>query len=119
MAPMPALLRVGRMRYRVTQDSEEWNRLSTEGGMKGGDHGGTNHHMCLVAINPSDAPYQKADTLLHEVLHIIWYISAITGADLEHTDDKDEYMVSHLTPWLAMVIADNPGLLAYVQNPEG
>lgn len=115
MATMPSAIKVGRHRYRVVNDVAEWNSLSNGTGVRHSDHGATHHHWSLIAINPTDSPSQQADSLLHEVLHVIWFV-----ASLDHMPegDREEPTVARLTPWLSLVLCDNPDMMAFLNDPE-
>lgn len=55
---------------------------------------------------------QRADTLLHEILHAIL---SQTALDHELDHDAAESLVLRLTPLLLSVIHDNPDLVRYLQ----
>jgi hypothetical protein len=118
MARMPEHITVGRMTYRVTATTEEWHELS-QSVINSRDHGATNHHRLLIAVNPTDHPQQQADTLLHETLHCCWFIGCVdTAVAVDDVHDREEKVIGQLTPWLVMALAQNPDLVAFLQNPE-
>src|SRR3954468_6414293 len=116
MAPLPDSVKVGRLVYTVVSDAAQFHELSQgDLGVRASDHGATNHHRTLMAINPSDSPCQQADTLLHEIMHCCWFVS--NADDLDRIDgEKEESTIARLTPWLTMVLAENPAVSAFIQN---
>lgn len=65
-------------------------------------------------VRPDQDPHEEANTLLHEIMHMIWDQSGGgTPADLHN----DEQLICRLTPWLQMVIVENPKLLTYLRDP--
>lgn len=119
MARLPETVIVGRLVYTVVSDAARFHELSQgDLGVRASDHGATNHHRTLMAINPSDSPEQQADTLLHEILHCCWFVS--NADDLTAVEGhREEETIARLTPWLTMVLAQNPAVAAFIQNPEG
>lgn len=121
MARMPGTLTVGRQVYTIVNDAEGWSTTASgDLGLKHQDHGATNHHRLLLCINPHDNPYQQADTLLHELLHIVWFMGGMdTAGTQEAINEREEDVIARLTPWLLLALAENPGVQAFLENPEG
>lgn len=63
---------------------------------------------CRIAIQNGQHPAEEADTVLHEILHAIWYCMSISegGAD-------EEAVVRRMASGLTGVFMDNPHLLKY------
>lgn len=119
MARMPQQVIVGRMTYRVSVDPEEWHRLNNDGAINGRDHGASHHHRLLIVVNPTDHPHQQADTLMHEIMHCCWFVGCLdTAAAVEAVNEREEKIIGQLTPWLVLVLAQNPDVVAFLQNPE-
>lgn len=120
MTQLPTEVIVGRFIYRVTQDADEWTeRGTTDRMVEATTYGATNHHKLLILINPAQLPRQKADTLLHEVLHCVWAISSLPFVkELADDVDYEEMTIGHVTPWLVLVFNENPDLYAYITDPE-
>lgn len=118
MAQLPGFIKIGRLLYTVVSDAATFHELSQgDSGVRSNDHGASNHHRTMIAINPSDSPTQKADTLLHEILHCIWFVSS--ADDIQRMEgDKEEATIARLTPWLCLVLAENPGVAAFINEPE-
>lgn len=62
-------------------------------------------------IKKQQGPACKRDTVLHEVLHAIAFMSGYCN-ELEHA--TEERMVRALTPWILGVLRDNPKLVDYL-----
>jgi hypothetical protein len=118
MTKMPQTVRVGVYTYRVTEDGTEWARYVNDG--TGKDRAGfSDHNTLVIAINPGLAPDQKAETLIHEVLHAAWWIGSVGSLEaLKDDADVEEFVVSHLSPWLLMTLRDNPELVEYLREPD-
>ena len=67
--------------------------------------------MCRIAIQSGQHPVEEADTVLHEILHAIWYCMSIAegGAD-------EEAVVRRLASGMLAVFMDNPHLLQYFRE---
>lgn len=75
--------------------------------------GETFNDDCLIEIKRKQGAACKRDTLLHECLHgIVWVSGGAKLFDLSH--DDEEKLVRLLTPWLLALIRDNPALIAYL-----
>lgn len=61
-----------------------------------------------IVVDPSQAPGQQRDTLLHELLHAV---AAMTGADL---GDNEEKVVRRLSPALLDLLRRNPNLVRFL-----
>jgi hypothetical protein len=75
--------------------------------------GVTSPKMCWVMIDASLPESQKQDTLLHEILHAIWYEMGI------HNEDKNEVeetVITRMATGLLNVLRANPHLVRYLQK---
>ena len=76
--------------------------------------GRSEHGNEVIKICSDQSEDSLADTLLHEILHCIWYTSAIGYAlDGEQTE---EFVVSVLSSALMAVFYDNPWLYPYLNK---
>ena len=76
---------------------------------------------CLGQFSPFDltvelredytTQQQEAETLLHELLHAIWYTMAIAAER-----EVEEKVVGPMSVGLAMVIRDNPDLINWIRE---
>ena len=69
------------------------------------------NHQFEIHVLATVHPVEEADTLLHELLHAIWYTMSIDcGGPME-----EEPIVRRLSTGLIGVFLDNPHLLKYFQ----
>ena len=110
----PTALVVGAKTYNITWDMESWVEHATDtNGL-----GETNHRKLWIGINPAQHRAQRVDTLLHEVLHVVLAQSGDLR-NYESLDDKlEEHIVVSATPWLLVVLQDNPEIVAYLLETE-
>ena len=78
--------------------------------------GQCDNHDMIIDILEHQHPIEEADTLIHEILHAIWFTMSISmgGAD-------EEAVVRRMATGLMGVILDNPHLLKYlaaIKNPD-
>lgn len=118
MATMPQHIKVGRNMYAVLCDKEAWHDWTQENAVNQHDHGASQHHKLIILVNPSDHPHQQADTLLHEVLHCIWFQGNMNTINPPDEGQREEITISQMCPWLVMVLADNPQLALFIHNPQ-
>ena len=72
--------------------------------------GKTDFTRQIIYIDEILSPEAKACTLLHEVLHAVWALHALSD------DDKEERIVTALGNGLAQVFRDNSKLLSFIKN---
>jgi hypothetical protein len=118
MAHMPATITVGRLTYTVRSDKESWHDYGQTQAVSQHDHGASQHHELTILVNPSDHPHQQADTLLHEVMHCVWFQASASLINPTQESDREEHTISVLCPWLTMVLAQNPDLARFIEDPE-
>lgn len=92
-------VKVGPIRYRITEDSSE---------IEEGRCGVTYKQTARIRINPSLSADVRKETLLHEMLHAI---CSICGIDDEDRLTEEEW-ISRVSPILLMVLQENPDLLS-------
>lgn len=56
------------------------------------------------------SPHMMADTLLHEVLHGVWFVHGIVARDGE------ERIIGQMATGLTQVLRDNPDLVAFLRD---
>lgn len=77
--------------------------------------GTCNNHNCVIAVKDGQHPVEEADTLIHEIMHAIWYTMHISGSGA-----GEEEVVRRMASGFMGVLMDNPDLLKYlqaIQNP--
>lgn len=73
-----------------------------------------------LVFNPDQSFGQARDTVVHEIVHAIRTNTLIGhGGDVVSSyADLDEAIALMYSPYLLMVIQDNPGLVEWLQKPE-
>lgn len=102
-------LKVGPHEFEVTADVDRHNAACREA--QSDLLGRTNFKTLVITLEPTQAPSQMADTLLHETLHCV---TDQTGLSAEWGTAKDEAIVARITPLLLAVLRDNPQLVAEI-----
>lgn len=114
----PKHVKIGAKRYKIHWDAESWaNRPADEHPESA--WGLTDHKLLMIWINPTLHTINKRETLLHEVLHILF---ACTGGDVvsemlpkhEHSGEAEEFIVSRLEAPMFAFLLDNPAALAFL-----
>ncbi|MDH3883535.1 MAG: hypothetical protein OET63_04915 [Desulfobacterales bacterium] len=93
---IPEAIKVGHYTYDI-KESDELIDAS-------GRHGTVSHPNRLIRIDTTRGDVETADTLIHEMLHCIFYLHEIEGGDRE----AEEKLAARLTNGLCLLIADNP-----------
>jgi hypothetical protein len=78
--------------------------------------GQCDHKKMTIAVQDHQAAVEEADTLLHEILHAIWYQMSINCGPMD-----EEPIVRRMTSGFMQVFLDNPELLKYlsaIKNKE-
>lgn len=77
--------------------------------------GQTVHEKNLIRLSANQAPPSMRDTLLHEVLHGVFWTGGL-GSVFDIGKDEEEKLVRALTPWVLGLIRDNPELVTFLQE---
>ena len=121
MAKMPDEIRFGALVYKVLCDDTFSERKLQSGFVKEDDVWGfTDEARSLICILPDASPQQQANTLIHEVLHVIFMSQGMEPLlkALRVREGIEEYIISLVTPTLHAVLVDNPAVIAYIQDPD-
>ncbi|ATS93376.1 hypothetical protein HOS41_gp15 [Ralstonia phage DU_RP_I] len=78
-----------------------------------GDLGYCEPTKCKIEIENGQHPVEEADTVLHEVLHAVFYLM-----DIGLSAEEEEHVVRKVVTGLTQVFQDNPRLLAYLANAK-
>lgn len=105
----PRKIHVGPHTYRVVHDSAAMNAECRDAGTD--LLGRCSHIEQKIHIEPKQHPSQKRDTVLHEVLHAV---ASLTALSSDWGDEREEEIVLRLTPALLDVLRRNPRLVAYL-----
>jgi hypothetical protein len=73
----------------------------------------TSHSKFLVKVKSKQIPLEEADTLIHEVLHVIWYHMGLCA---DNSDDVEERFVRTLATGLVCTFLENEKLLTYLKE---
>jgi hypothetical protein len=107
----PNLLKMGPKTYTIFWDQESWQAHHDAD-----DYGHTSHKSLIICINPNQALDQKADTLLHEILHCC--IASVGNlSNYDKVPNLEEHIVTTTAPWLLGILRDNTEVLRYLLEP--
>ncbi len=107
-------IRVGPFAYEILWDAGEAAKLAVE--MKESALiAGVKLRDMQIVIDPSFPDDRTRNSVLHEVLHAALNAAGL-NLDAEPNGITEEDLVVTLTPWLLMVIRDNPHLVKYLQR---
>lgn len=92
--------------------------VDTHGDQLNGDKMGShNGDASRVYIADNLSGHQLANTLLHEVMHAIWYTQGLCHDCLaSNPAGLQEHVVNNMTNGLIQVIRDNPDLVKFLQK---
>lgn len=103
----PRKIRVGPHLYTVVRDKETARHAEA--------FGLTDVRRMQVLIDPDQSTGALRDTLLHECLHAVFNV---TGLGQEWGSEKDEAIVTRVTPALLALLRDNPQAVAFWMENE-
>jgi hypothetical protein len=102
---LPSSLNIAGLRYDVSVDPLA---LATEGHQHGSALVGTTNRRHQVILIATDQHAQQiADTVMHEVLHVLTQVSSLAN---EWSAEREEEVVARLAPLLAQTLGANPEL---------
>lgn len=101
--PLPDSLRIGPFEIQVMP----WNPMSAASSRRYGEFSSMEQ---VIRVDPNAGKIKTCDTLLHEVLHAIYWVYTI--------DEKDgeERTVAMLSTALLQVFMDNPDLREFINE---
>jgi len=103
---LPVNIRVGAFDYPVEENKEAMTVAGTSGAHLGDEQ--------KILVDPTLAPQQYAETLLHESIHAIIHQTNLREVIFESFDDPDkaeERLVRPLSTGLYTLLRNNPGLV--------
>ena len=112
---IPRVVRIGAHDYEVTscapKDMDPPSPSSIEANAKIGRHythyGSYYPGHQLIELNSELKESMKAETLLHEILHVIWELAGLRGLTRRGREEDMVQAIGHL---LTQTLRDNPGL---------
>lgn len=72
----------------------------------------TNHEQHTIEVKGTQPPLEEADTLIHEIFHVLWHHMGMTG-DLD--DNLEERIVRAMATAFTVAAQENPMLLEYLK----
>lgn len=100
-AQLPESLRVGAFDFKIVE-------FTPMGAASARRYGEFSAMEGLIRIDPQAGRIKTLDTLLHELLHAIYWTWNI------HDTDDEERTVASMSTGLTQVIRDNPDLLRFI-----
>jgi hypothetical protein len=105
------------MTFRIDWMTEqEWTDENFGGTLSGVTiHASARIGIRLLANDTVESQYQE--TLVHEILHAIWSVSTLATVHKHFPeDDREEEIVSIMSPPLLQVLRENPVTLKYLAS---
>lgn len=104
----PFVINVGPHSYRLLVDRESVERAIEDAGVE--VLGYTNHQDLEITVDIDHAESIVADTLLHELLHAVFYTSGMMTV----LGDEEEQVVTSVSTALLDALRRNPALVARI-----
>ena len=76
-------------------------------------YGRCDHAANEIVINKGQHNDEKPNTLMHEILHGVFYTMGMNNSDVT---EQEEYIVNTMSNGIMQVFMDNPHLLEYIQR---
>lgn len=111
----PKTVRIGPYIYRISSDAAEWKKHVAKIRKENPeDHeeacGYTVNLRQLILLDPDQEKDMLADTLLHEILHALYYTSGLG----EIESPTEEQIVFIYSPHLLALLRNNPEILQFM-----
>lgn len=71
--------------------------------------------MQKIYIDADLGKEAEQDTVLHELLHAVWNQTTLEKA---FTAEQEEMVLHSISPWILMLLKDNPELVDYLIGPD-
>lgn len=102
---LPSTVTIGPHVYTVDSSADTGRLLRDENSC-----GDSRPDHLLIRLDPDRPPTSIAETLLHEIVHCCWSLTALRA--IEHPDE--EQAATALAPWLLAMLRDNPAVVDYL-----
>jgi hypothetical protein len=76
--------------------------------------GEADHHKEIIKISRRQSPVAIVDTLVHEILHCIWYTNGI-GYTLDG-EEAEEFIVNSYATSIVTIFIDNPWIIKLIDE---
>jgi hypothetical protein len=82
--------------------------------------GHTYAYKCLIRYghNATEEPQQLRDTILHEVLHALYYENGLANELKTTDDDLEEQVVRRTATGMLQILRDNPQLIKFLLEKD-
>lgn len=107
---MPTEITVGPFVYRVTSAWDDYTQLGEDPDC----YGHTNHKSLVITINPRLAYASMAETLWHEIKHVVCRVIGFTDGN----EMKEELWVNATASMEWAALRANPDLVAFLLYRE-
>ena len=67
----------------------------------------------MIRLSTAQSMAAERDTLLHEVLHAVWYVMGVEPP-AETSADFEEYVVARMATGVLCILRDNPKLITFL-----
>ena len=94
---IPSQVKVGPYNYRINSRDMEWFRVHNI-------HGRVHNSSLVMDIVNEQSPEMVLDTLIHEILHTVFYVYNV------EEEDDEERTVNTMATGFTAVLVDNPEL---------
>lgn len=101
MTPLPPSVKIGYSRYTIV----DW---APRASISADRYGECDITCREIRVSTVQGWSKAANTLLHEILHAVWYHQAL------HDSDDQERCVTSFANGLSMVWVDNPDVIAWI-----
>lgn len=102
VACLPETLRVGHLDFAIIK----WPTIESHASARFGEFSAL--EQCIRIREDMPSPAKTVETLLHEILHAVWWLF-----DLER-QEGEEHVVNHFGTGLTQVHRDNPWLATWI-----
>ena len=81
------------------------------------DYGNAHDRPCRIQLDGAQTYYQAAETLLHEIMHFVYWTTGARHLPGEQDMDAiEEFMVTRISSTLAVLMRDDPAVVQWVMK---
>lgn len=112
----PIKIRVGPHNYSVLWSQKQWQDHLTKTQIKEAC-GYTRALTTQIFVKGWELSItQQKETLVHELFHAVFNLTNFEFQEHKKIKDTEEHIVLMVSPWWAMIIKENPDLLAWLTS---
>jgi hypothetical protein len=99
-------------------ENEEWKKrpIFAEHGGDGGLFIGA-HGTIYLRYDEESHEQNLRETLLHEILHAVWFVTELSQENAKEWEDPEERVVGRSSGLLLDVLQSNPKVFKYLTSP--